>query len=80
MWAAWLGGASSVLAVAGLGLFLAAGFGTERSRADVGLPHAVIEFAHIPNHDQDSFYLALQQGNYLKPVFPTGMFLNRAGN
>ena len=68
---------ASGLAVAAVLLFVRAGFGTELPLADTGLPHAIVEFAHVPNHDQDGFYIALGRGDYSLQVFPTGMLLNR---
>ena len=41
------------------------------------LPGQMAVFAHVPNHDQDVFYEALDGGQYDLRVFPTGMFLNR---
>ena len=71
-------GCSTILALAVLLLFSRFAFG----RAVVldhpeTLPKTLAEFAHVPNHDQDSFYEALERGDYQLKVFPTGMFLNR---
>ena len=69
---------SLVLAGSGLLLFARAGFdsaipGSRLQR----LPGVVVSFGHVPNHDQDSFYEALERGDLGVKVFPTGMFLNR---
>jgi hypothetical protein len=73
------GGFGAMLAVATFVLFMQFAFG---NKVYLGTPpptpKAVAEFAHVPNHDQDYFYRALEQGDYGEKVFPTGMFLNRA--
>jgi hypothetical protein len=71
-------GCGAILSLAGVFLFAWAGFGPqERGATFTQLPHAVSEFAHVPNHDQDYFYKALERGDSGESVFPTGMLLNR---
>jgi hypothetical protein len=77
----WLQSAAvcgGVLSVAALLLFVRDAYGPERTGTDAGLPKAVAQFDHVPNHDMDSFYRALDAGEYGLKTFPTGMFLNRA--
>jgi hypothetical protein len=65
------------LAVSMLVLFVQYGFESRPpSSTAPAVPAAVGEFAHVPNSDQDYFYRALESGDYIQPVFPTGMFLN----
>ena len=71
----------ALLAVAGALLFFRFGFeGAPLAHGDQKLPSAVAQFAHVPNHDQDFFYRALDSGDYSERVFPTGMFLNESGH
>ncbi len=71
-------GCAALLAVLGLWLFARAGFVPELPGSDgAPLPHFVVGLAHVPNHDQDYFYAALERGDTSLWVYPTGMFLNR---
>ncbi len=68
---------SGVLAVAAAVMFLWAGYRVSPVRAGAsGLPRAVVEFAHVPNHDKDEYMEALGRGDYGLAVFPTGLLLN----
>ena len=68
-----------ILAVAGLFLFARIQLGPPvHETFGTHLPHAIVQFAHVPFDDQDYFYSALARGDFAEPVFPTGMFLNRA--
>ena len=40
------------------------------------LPARLVGFAHVPNDDQDYLYRALEDADYRRKVFPTGLFLN----
>jgi hypothetical protein len=69
---------SSGLAAGALVLYFATAFGPPRPLSEgIGLPHELVIFGHVPNHDQDRYYNALERGEYRLEVFPTGMFLNR---
>jgi hypothetical protein len=65
-----------VLSIAGLLLFVRDAYEPESIGTDLGLPTAVAQFDHVPNHDMDHFYRELDAGNYGLETFPTGMFLN----
>ena len=69
---------ATLLAVAGVFLFARLAFSPEIP-VSIGkpLPHHVVIFGHVPHHDQDYFYTALENGDMSLPVFPTGMFLNQ---
>jgi hypothetical protein len=76
---------SGVLMVAGFCLFLHCGAEGTPSAGSVMLRSPALssgqtrlsEFAHVPNDDQDYFYLDLRRGRMDDDVFPTGMFLNQ---
>ncbi len=71
---------SAAIAAAGIYLFFVAGFRTVSHKpGQARLPDAMVTFAHVPNHDQDYFYGALEHGEMRLRVFPTGMFLNLPG-
>ena len=70
---------ATALTLAGLFLFARSAFRPEMTPAiDQGVPHVVVLFNHVPNHDQDYFYDDLKRSDYDDLVFPTGMLLNRA--
>lgn len=70
---------ATVLGMTGMLLFARLGFERDAAISDGRpLPHAAVIFAHVPNHDQDLFYSALDRGEMDLPVFPTGMFLNQS--
>ena len=72
-------GCAVVLGVASVLLLGRDGFGKKEVEAGgPAAPRVVREFARVANHDQDHFYSALERGDFAEPVFPTGMFLNRA--
>ncbi|MDE1162591.1 MAG: hypothetical protein PW792_11685 [Acidobacteriaceae bacterium] len=75
--AAWAAGASMVLSVAAVLLFVRFGFQPVWN-ADEHALHAIDRLAHVPNNDQDYFYDALNQRDFSLKVFPTGLFLNTA--
>ena len=63
-------GCSTILSLVGILLFARFAFGPETRPPFPGaLPKTVAEFAHVPNHDQDSFYEALERGDYQLKVF-----------
>ncbi len=66
-----------VLSVAALLVFARVQLGHPVPEGSLGLPRAVVQFAHAPFDDQDYFFGALARGDYGQTVFPTGMFLNR---
>ncbi len=66
-----------VLSVAALLVFARVQLGHPVPEGSLGLPRAVVQFAHAPFDDQDYFFGALDRGDYGQTVFPTGMFLNR---
>ena len=69
---------SGALALAALVLFVRVQLGPPmRGTFGLGVPRAVAQFAHVPFDDQDYFYGALDGGEYTRPVFPTGLFLNQ---
>jgi hypothetical protein len=79
---AWVSKAAAtcgaMLSVAGLVLFIQFGFGAKLYQGNPPhVPKVIAEFAHVPNHDQDYFYRALEREDFGEPVFPTGIFLNR---
>ena len=70
----------AVLSIVGLGLFAREGFApAAKMGTRAGVPKALADFAHVPNDDQDYFYGAIDVGDETLKIFPTGMFLNKAG-
>ncbi len=72
------GACGGVLAAGGLFMFLSYGgaLGSVLHEAP-GDRAKVAQFARVPNVDQDYFYDALDRGDLMLTVFPTGMLLNR---
>lgn len=69
---------ATLLALAGVFLFARLAFSPEIPvSTGKPLPHHVVIFGHVPHHDQDYFYTALENGDMSLRVFPTGMFLNQ---
>lgn len=75
----WAAACSAGVSVAGVYLFsTVAYYHPPVARSVTAWPTALIQFAHVPNDDQDYFCGALEnQGRTDLKVFPTGMFLNR---
>lgn len=69
---------AGLLGLAGIVLFIREGFtSTIQVSHSAQLSYRLEQFNHIPNHDQDYFYDALQDGRMDVPIFPTGLFLNQ---
>jgi hypothetical protein len=70
---------SGILTMVAVMIFARAGFGGAlHGSMDRQLPELMVEFAHVPVHDQDYYLRALKQGDLGLTVFPTGIFLNKA--
>jgi hypothetical protein len=70
-------GCSVLLAAAALFLFQDTVFSPQKKAASVSyLPHKIIVFAHVPEHDREYLYQAIENNDMKFAVWPTGMFLN----
>ena len=64
-------------AVLALYLFIKIPFSPQHQAEEARyIPHAIIVFAHVPNHAEDIYYRALQRSQMDLRIFPTGMFSN----
>ncbi len=71
-------GCAFVLMTVDIAMFAHFAYGPERPGAEgSAVPRSVLSFAHVFNHDQDYLVQALDHGDQTKPVFATGMFLNK---
>ncbi len=71
-------GCALVLMTIDLAMFLHFAYGPEKSgSAGSPLPHAVLSFGHVFNHDQDYLVQALERGDRTRPIFATGVLLNK---
>ncbi len=71
-------GCALVLMTVDVAMFPCFAYGPEKpGESGAPLSHAVVSLAHAFNHNQDYLVQALERGDRTKPVFVTGIFLNK---
>ncbi len=71
-------GCALLLMTVDLAMFSHFAYGPEKAGEDgAPLSHAILSLAHAFNHNQDYLVRALERKDQTKPVFPTGIFLNK---